>query len=46
MKARMANNATVFGTEKNLYWPFSICADQGRLAVADTGNHRIVLYQL
>jgi len=40
------NAETVFGTEKNLYWPFSICADQGRLAVADTGNHRIVLYQL
>lgn len=37
---------TVFGTEKSLYWPFSICADQNMLAVADTGNHRILLYEL
>ncbi|MBL7782385.1 MAG: NHL repeat-containing protein [Saprospiraceae bacterium] len=35
---------TVFGTEKSLYWPFSICADQDLLAVADTGNHRILMY--
>jgi sugar lactone lactonase YvrE len=40
------NADTVFGTEKSLYWPFSICADGGRLAVADTGNHRILLYSL
>ncbi len=40
------NAETVFGTEANLYWPFSICADQNRLAVADTGNHRILLYGL
>ncbi len=38
------NADTVFGTEKSLYWPFSICADGGRLAVADTGNHRILIY--
>jgi hypothetical protein len=37
---------TVFGTETNLYWPFSICADHHQLAVADTGNHRILMYQL
>ena len=40
------NAETVFGTEKNLYWPFSICAHEARLAVADTGNHRILLYDL
>jgi hypothetical protein len=40
------NAETVFGTEKNLYWPFSICADGDKLAVADTGNHRILLYPL
>ena len=40
------NAETVFGTEKNLYWPFSICADQSRLAVADTGNHRILIYPM
>ena len=40
------NAETVFGTEKSLYWPFSICANGGRLAVADTGNHRVLLYPL
>ncbi len=40
------NADTVFGTEKTLYWPFSICADNNLLAVADTGNHRIVFYPL
>lgn len=40
------NAETVFGTEKSLYWPFSICADAARLAVADTGNHRILFYPL
>ncbi len=40
------NAETVFGTENSLYWPFSICADSGRLAVADTGNHRVLLYPL
>ena len=40
------NTDTVFGTEKSLYWPFSICADGARLAVADTGNHRVLIYPL
>jgi hypothetical protein len=40
------NAETVFGTEKSMYWPFSICADADTLAVADTGNHRILLYPL
>lgn len=40
------NADTVFGTEKSMYWPFSICADEGRLAVADTGNHRVLIYPL
>lgn len=40
------NAETAFGTEQSMYWPFSICADGDRLAVADTGNHRILLYQL
>lgn len=39
------NAETVFGTEKSLYWPFSICADGHRLAIADTGNHRIALFE-
>lgn len=40
------NANTRYGTDKQLYWPFSICIDGDRLAVADTGNHRIILYQL
>ncbi len=40
------NAETIFGTEKNLYWPFSICTDGTRLAIADTGNHRILIYEL
>ncbi|MBU6342242.1 MAG: hypothetical protein KGS48_12170, partial [Bacteroidetes bacterium] len=40
------NAETVFGTEKNLYWPFSICTTDDLLAVADTGNHRLVFYNL
>ncbi|MFN8357277.1 MAG: NHL repeat-containing protein [Spirosomataceae bacterium] len=40
------NANTRFGTDKQLYWPFSICVSGNRLAVADTGNHRIILYEL
>lgn len=40
------NAETVFGTENNLYWPFSMYENEGLLAVADTGNHRVLIYQL
>ncbi len=40
------NPDTIFGTEKTLYWPFSVCADGKYLALADTGNHRIFIHQL
>jgi len=40
------NHDTIFGTEKSLYWPFSICIEGNLLALADTGNHRIVIYKL
>ncbi len=40
------NANTVFGTDKALYWPFSICPDGGNFAVADTGNHRVVVCKL
>lgn len=40
------NANTRYGTDKQLYWPFSICTEGNTLAVADTGNHRIILYQL
>lgn len=42
------NAATVWGTEQSLYWPFSVSMDtqRGLLAIADTGNHRILFHQL
>lgn len=40
------NAETVMGTTASLYWPFSVSAQHNRLAVADTGNHRILLFTL
>ncbi len=40
------NPDTIAGTDKTLYWPFSLAISGGVLAVADTGNHRIILYKL
>ena len=40
------NATTRLGTDRQLYWPFSLCAEGRNLAVADTGNHRIILYTL
>ncbi|MGF7214712.1 hypothetical protein GGR92_000852 [Spirosoma lacussanchae] len=37
------NGNTRFGTDRQLYWPFSICIDGDCMAIADTGNHRVVL---
>lgn len=39
------NASTVFGTEKLMYWPFSLARTPAILAVADTGNHRILFYK-
>ena len=39
------NMDTLFGTEKSLYWPFSISVNEDQMAIADTGNHRIILAQ-
>ena len=42
------NANTIFGTENDLYWPFSVCIDEAArlLVIADTGNHRIRFYEL
>lgn len=37
------NSNTRFGTDKQLYWPFSISSDGDQLVIADTGNHRIII---
>ncbi len=34
---------TMMGTDKALYWPFSITAYKNQLVIADTGNHRLVI---
>lgn len=31
---------------ERLYWPFAVTVDKNRLIVADTGNHRIVIYNI
>ncbi len=40
------NLDTVFGTEKTLYWAFSIAIEESILVIADTGNHRIFIHKL
>lgn len=40
------NANTRFGTDKQLYWPFSICTEGNQLCIADTGNHRIIIATL
>lgn len=40
------NMNTILGTENALYWPFSICILGEKLAVADTGNHRVIFKKL
>ncbi|MDX1907724.1 MAG: hypothetical protein SF053_11870 [Bacteroidia bacterium] len=40
------NAATTLGTQEMMYWPFAISAGDGYIVLADTGNHRILFYQL
>lgn len=40
------NAQTIKGTESSMYWPFAISIDQDRMAIADTGNHRILFTSL
>ncbi|MEM9328622.1 MAG: hypothetical protein AAGA85_23350 [Bacteroidota bacterium] len=40
------NVANLECTSKTLYWPFSICSNAGRLAIADTGNHRVIINKI
>lgn len=45
-KTGSENKDTIVGTDSSLYWPFSICTQENKLIVADTGNHRLVLMDL
>jgi hypothetical protein len=40
------NSQTRFGTDSQLYWPFSLCIAEKKLALTDTGNHRVILYDI
>ncbi|TDB60391.1 NHL repeat-containing protein [Arundinibacter roseus] len=40
------NSNSRYGTEHQLYWPFSLSVAGSWMGVADTGNHRIMLYEL
>ncbi|GAB4402875.1 MAG: NHL repeat-containing protein [Microscillaceae bacterium] len=40
------NEASKTSTVHSLYWPFSLSIDGGLLAIADTGNHRVILSKI
>ncbi|RDB06467.1 hypothetical protein DVG78_08925 [Runella aurantiaca] len=40
------NTQSRYGTDQQLYWPFSLCISENTLVLADTGNHRIIFYTL
>jgi hypothetical protein len=45
-KTGSENKETMHGTSSSLYWPFSICTQDNKLIIADTGNHRVVITDL
>lgn len=36
------NAQTIKGTESTMYWPFAVSVFEEKMAIADTGNHRIL----
>ncbi|NBC05954.1 MAG: hypothetical protein GVY26_02035 [Bacteroidetes bacterium] len=40
------NRNSIKASPNSLYWPFHLAIDNGILAIADTGNHRVVLYNI
>ncbi len=45
-KTGSENKNTIWTTEGSLYWPFQTCIEGTTMVAADTGNHRVVIYQL
>ena len=45
-KTGSENKDTIVGTDSSLYWPFSICTQEDKLVVADTGNHRLSIMDI
>ena len=40
------NVNNIKGTDYALYWPFALCIEKNCLAIADTGNHRVIINDL
>lgn len=40
------NRNSITATPESMYWPFHLDVEDGTLAVADTGNHRVILHKL
>ncbi|MEQ8704432.1 MAG: hypothetical protein RIC19_10955 [Phaeodactylibacter sp.] len=40
------NRNSIKASQHSLYWPFHLTIDEGILAIADTGNHRVVLHKV
>lgn len=40
------NSQTVLGTESTMYWPFALSISGQQMAIADTGNHRVLFRAL
>lgn len=40
------NRNSIEAADNSLYWPFHLAVSDDLLAIADTGNHRIVMHQL
>ena len=45
-KTGSENKNSIWSTENSYYWPFSLSIENHKLAIADTGNHRIVINHL
>lgn len=45
-KTGSENKNTIQSTEGSLYWPFQLSIEDDVLAIADTGNHRVVINHL
>lgn len=40
------NRNSIKATPESMYWPFHLAIDAGVMAIADTGNHRIILHKI
>jgi hypothetical protein len=45
-KLGIENRNSIKAGPNTLYWPFHLAIDNGTLAIADTGNHRVVIHKI